>query len=149
MASKLKKAEGGAFPGGGHSRSRRQRQAIELLATDETLTSLAALARQLGVRTVTVRRWCADPAFRAAIAERVREDLRVCLAAAKRVLLQKALVDGDRECLRLLLRMTGLVGDDDAPRAPATPEPSAPAGLEALSDDELLARARRLREWVE
>jgi len=112
-----------------------QRRAIERLAGRSPETSLDEIADAVGIKILTLRRWLADAEFRQAVNNRAREDIRACVPMAVRVLLKKALEDGDKECLKIILRIAGIL-DEETPPAPGARHP-----LESLSDEELLERA--------
>jgi hypothetical protein len=129
---------------GKFSWTRRQRLAIKLLS--KSGCSLGEVAEQIGAKLFTLRRWYAAPEFQQAILDQSREDIRAALPAAKDMLLKKALEDGDKECLKLIFRIAGLVVD--GPPAPA-PEVEMENEMEAMSDEELLARARALQKMLD
>ena len=120
-----------------------QRRAIERLAARSPETALDEIAAAIGIKVLTLRRWLADADFRQAVNDRAREDIRACVPMAVRVLLKKALEDGDKECLKIILRIAGILDEETAP-APDVRQP-----LELLSDDELMERAASVPALLE
>jgi len=120
----------------------KQRQALRLLARRRRDESLDDVAHRVGVRPRTLGRWLAEPAFREALLRRLRNEMSAWAAAARDVLLKRALEDGDKECLKIVLSLSGLWKKDAEPDA-HTPDGD---GLRALSDEALLARLARLEE---
>ncbi len=128
----------------GHRRwTATQRRAIERLAARSPETPLEEVAAAAGVKAVTLRRWLVNAEFRQAVNDRAREDIRACVPMAVRVLLKKALEDGDKECLKMVLRIAGLLDEEAAP-VPGVRQP-----LELLSDDELMERAASVPALLE
>ena len=123
----------------------RQRKALAHLAGRDAEESLAQIARRVGVRLETLCAWLAEAEFHQALVERVRSEIRSWLPIARDVLLRRALVDGDRECLKLMLNFGGLLATETPDARAASPRDE----LRALSDEELLERIARLREIAE
>ena len=121
----------------------RQRRAITLLAQRGAEAPAERIAAEVGVGPRRLARWRRDPAFQQAVCDSARDELRACLPAAKNVVIKKALEEGDKECLKLILRIAGVLGDEDA--AAGAPPAN---GLAQLSDAELVARAKELSEML-
>lgn len=121
----------------------RRRKAVELLARRPYGKSLEDIAAELKVKPETLFGWLAEEEFRAAIVESVRNEIRSWLPVARDVLIRKALEDGDKECLKILINVAGLMEDDRPQREPLSEILNA---VMSLSDDELERKARELRE---
>ena len=76
------------------------------------------------------------------IINRMRAEIRSHLPAIKDVLLKRALEEGDKECLKIVIGICGLLPPDRGPASGADD----PCGVGSLSDDELSERIRRLRK---
>jgi hypothetical protein len=76
------------------------------------------------------------------LVERTRDEIRRCLPAAKDMLLKKALEEGDKECLKMIISICGLLD----PRKDEAAGPPAQEQTLALSDEELLERIRWFRQ---
>ena len=75
------------------------------------------------------------------IINRMRAEIRSHLPAIKDMLIRKALEEGDKECLKIVIGICGLLPLD---KGPAGADDTCGAG--SLSDDELSERIRRLRK---
>ncbi len=119
--------------------NRRQRAAIDLLAQRSPKQPLSDIAQQVGVKPATLVRWLSDEAFQRAIVQRARDEIRSYLPALKNLLLKKALIEGDKECLKIVINICGLLETDK----PADPPKSETV---SLSDEQLLERIRWFRK---
>ena len=117
----------------------RQNIALRLLANRAPKEPLAEIARQAHVSPETLTRWLGEADFQRAIAERCRDAIRGYLPLIKDVLLKKALEDGDKECLKMIVSICALLETErplDKPKSETA----------SLSDQQLLDRIRWFRQ---
>lgn len=120
----------------------RRDAAITMLADGSLEEPIGGVAEAVGVRPETVRKWLGEQDFRRAMINHIRDEIRTVLPRAKAVLLQKALEDGDKECLKMVIGICGLLEKE-----PEAPDERDTNPLRLLSDEELerqLARLRRI-----
>ena len=119
-----------------------QRAAIELLSNRNPKQPLDEIAHQAGVKPQTLVRWLGEEEFRRALVERARDEIRSYLPIVKNVLVKKALINGDKECLKMVVGICGLLEPDK-------PSEAVEKDVTLLSDEELLERIRWFRSLYE
>lgn len=119
-----------------------QRAAIELLSNRDPKQSLEEIAHQAGVKPQTLVRWLGEEDFRRALVDRARDEIRSYLPIVKSVLVKKALINGDKECLKMVVGICGLLEPDK-------PSEAVEKDVTMLSDEELLERIRWFRSLYE